>query len=86
MLMLLDAQGIECSTGSACAAGVPQPSHVLLAMGYDDVAARGSLRFSLGHTSTEADVDALDRGAARRSTSGRSPRQCARRRHVRSAS
>jgi cysteine desulfurase len=57
MLMLLDAQGIECSTGSACAAGVPQPSHVLLAMGYDEVAARGSLRFSLGHTSTEADVD-----------------------------
>lgn len=59
MLMLLDAQGIECSTGSACAAGVPQPSHVLLAMGYDDVAARGSLRFSLGHTTTEADVDRL---------------------------
>ncbi|MFZ0142282.1 MAG: cysteine desulfurase family protein, partial [Aeromicrobium sp.] len=59
MLMLLDAQGIECSTGSACDAGVPQPSHVLLAMGYDDAAARGSLRFSLGHTSTEADVDAL---------------------------
>lgn len=59
MLMLLDAQGIECSTGSACDAGVPQPSHVLLAMGYDEVAARGSLRFSLGHTSTEADVDAL---------------------------
>ena len=57
MLMLFDAHGIECSTGSACAAGVPQPSHVLLAMGYDDVAARGSLRFSLGHTSTEADVD-----------------------------
>ncbi|AWB92883.1 cysteine desulfurase family protein [Aeromicrobium chenweiae] len=59
MLMLLDAQGIECSTGSACAAGVPQPSHVLLAMGYDDVAARGSLRFSLGHTSTQQDVDRL---------------------------
>src|SRR5215212_4570540 len=59
MLMLLDAQGIECSTGSACAASVPQPSHVLLAMGYDDVAARGSLRFSLGHPSTEADVDRL---------------------------
>lgn len=59
MLMLLDAQSIECSTGSACDAGVPQPSHVLLAMGYDDAAARGSLRFSLGHTSTEADVDAL---------------------------
>ncbi len=59
MLMLLDAQGVECSTGSACAAGVPQPSHVLLAMGYDEVAARGSLRFSLGHTSTEDDVDRL---------------------------
>ena len=59
MLMLLDAQGIECSTGSACNAGVPQPSHVLLAMGYDEIAARGSLRFSLGHTSTEADVDTL---------------------------
>ncbi len=59
MLMLLDAQGIECSTGSACDAGVPQPSHVLLAMGYDEAAARGSLRFSLGHTSTEADVDAF---------------------------
>ena len=59
MLMLLDARGIECSTGSACAAGVPQPSHVLLAMGYDEQSARGSLRLSLGHTSTEADVDAV---------------------------
>ncbi len=59
MLMLLDAQGIECSTGSACDAGVPQPSPVLLAMGYDEAAARGSLRFSLGHTSTEAEVDAF---------------------------
>ena len=59
LLMLLDARGIECSTGSACNAGVPQPSHVLLAMGCDDEQARGSLRFSLGHTSTGADVDAL---------------------------
>ncbi|WP_028659022.1 cysteine desulfurase family protein [Nocardioides insulae] len=59
LLMLLDARGIECSTGSACSAGVPQPSHVLLAMGRDDRTARSSLRFSLGHTSTEADVDAL---------------------------
>jgi cysteine desulfurase len=58
LLMLLDANGIECSTGSACTAGVAQPSHVLLAMGADAEAARGSLRFSLGHTSTEADVDA----------------------------
>lgn len=57
LLMLLDARGIEVSTGSACAAGVPQPSHVLLAMGYDEQAARGSIRFSLGHTTTEADVD-----------------------------
>ena len=59
LLMLLDAQGIECSTGSACSAGVPQASHVLIAMGHDELAARGSLRFSLGHSSTEADVDAL---------------------------
>ncbi|GAA2152494.1 cysteine desulfurase family protein [Nocardioides koreensis] len=59
LLMLLDARGIECSTGSACSAGVPQPSHVLLAMGCTAEAARHSLRFSLGHTSTRADVDAL---------------------------
>jgi cysteine desulfurase len=59
LLMLLDAQGVECSTGAACTAGVAQPSHVLLAMGAEPSAARGSLRFSLGHTSTPADVDAL---------------------------
>ncbi|MFY1700808.1 cysteine desulfurase family protein [Micromonospora sp. WMMA1923] len=59
LLLLLDAQGIGCSTGSACSAGVAQPSHVLLAMGADDDRARSSLRFSLGHTSTAADVDAL---------------------------
>ncbi len=59
LLMLLDERGIECSTGSACSAGVPQPSHVLLAMGRDDVDARSSLRFSLGRTSTDADVEAL---------------------------
>jgi cysteine desulfurase len=59
LLMLLDAQGIACSTGSACSAGVPQASHVLLAMGCDEASARGSLRFSLGHTSTSADVDRL---------------------------
>jgi cysteine desulfurase len=59
LLMLLDAKGIECSTGSACTAGVAQPSHVLLAMGMDAAAARGSLRFSLGHTSTGADVRAV---------------------------
>ncbi len=59
LLMLLDAKGIECSTGSACSAGVPQASHVLLAMGCSEEFARSSLRFSLGHTSTSADVDAL---------------------------
>lgn len=57
LLLLLDAAGVECSTGSACSAGVPEPSHVLVAMGYDDELARASLRFSLGHTSTPADVD-----------------------------
>ncbi|KMS75474.1 cysteine desulfurase [Streptomyces viridochromogenes] len=59
LLLLLDAQGIECSTGSACTAGVAQPSHVLLATGTDPELARGTLRFSLGHTSTEADVEAV---------------------------
>jgi cysteine desulfurase len=58
LLMLLDANGIECSTGSACTAGVAQPSHVLIAMGADPATARGSLRLSLGHTSVDADVDA----------------------------
>ena len=59
LLMLLDANRIECSTGSACTAGVPRPSHVLIAMGADVDAARGSLRLSLGHTSVGADVDAV---------------------------
>ncbi|TIC80764.1 cysteine desulfurase family protein [Nocardioides sp. GY 10127] len=58
LLMLLDAAAVECSTGSACSAGVPQPSHVLLAMGRDEASAKSSLRLSLGRTSTEADVDA----------------------------
>ncbi len=59
LLYLLDAAGVECSTGSACQAGVPQPSHVLLAMGHSEVEARGALRLSFGHTSTDADVDAF---------------------------
>jgi cysteine desulfurase len=59
LLLLLDAHGLACSTGSACSAGVAQPSHVLLAMGADDDRARSSLRFTLGHTSTGDDVDAL---------------------------
>jgi cysteine desulfurase len=80
LLLLLDAQGIACSTGSACSAGVAQPSHVLIAMGADDDRARSSLRFTLGHTSTEADVDALLAalpGAverARRATAWKTPR------------
>ena len=59
LLLLLDAQGIESSTGSACSAGVPRPSHVLVAMGMSEPEARASLRFSLGFDSTSADVDAL---------------------------
>jgi cysteine desulfurase len=59
LLMLLDHRGIEVSTGSACSAGVPQPSHVLLAMGRDEAEARSSLRFSLGHSSTADDVAAV---------------------------
>lgn len=59
LLLLLDAQGIECSTGSACTAGVAQPSHVVLATGASPEQARGTLRFSLGHTSTAADVEAV---------------------------
>ena len=80
LLLLLDAQGIACSTGSACSAGVAQPSHVLLAMGADDDRARSSLRFTLGHTSTAEDLDALMAalpGAverARRATAWKTPR------------
>ncbi|WP_188489908.1 cysteine desulfurase family protein [Williamsia phyllosphaerae] len=57
LLMLLDANGIECSTGSACTAGVAQASHVLIAMGMSTPDARSSLRFSLAPSTTEADVD-----------------------------
>jgi cysteine desulfurase len=58
LLMLLDANGIECSTGSACTAGVAQPSHVLVAMGADPATVRGSIRLSLGHTTVDADIEA----------------------------
>jgi cysteine desulfurase len=61
LLLLLDAKGIECSTGSACSAGVARPSHVLLAMGVDDSLAQGSLRFSLGHSSSDDDVESVVR-------------------------
>ena len=59
LLFLLDVAGISVSTGSACRAGIPEPSHVLLAMGLDDVDARGALRITVGHSTTEADIDAL---------------------------
>ena len=80
LLMLLDAQGIACSTGSACSAGVAQPSHVLLAMGADEDRALSSLRFTLGHTSIPADVEALLSALpqaverARRATAWKTPR------------
>jgi cysteine desulfurase len=59
LMMLLDARGIECSTGSACTAGVARPSHVLLALGLSESDAKGALRFSFGHTSTRGDVLAV---------------------------
>ena len=89
LLMLLDAAGVEVSMGSACSAGVPEPSHVLLAMGIDPVRARSSLRFSLGHTSTSrrcrraggspagcpGPCRASRPGADQRPDGGRSPRR-----------
>ncbi|MGN6126881.1 MAG: cysteine desulfurase family protein [Humibacter sp.] len=59
LLFLLDAAGVEVSTGSACQAGIPEPSHVLRAMGRSEDDARGALRITLGRTSTDADVDAF---------------------------
>lgn len=59
LLFLLDAAGFSVSTGSACQAGVPEASHVLLALGLDEPTARGALRFTLGASTTEAEVDAL---------------------------
>lgn len=59
LLLLLDQAGIACSSGSACASGALDPSHVLLAIGVPRDVAKGSLRFSLGRSSTQADVDAV---------------------------
>ena len=74
LLFLLDAGGLAVSTGSACQAGVPEPSHVVLAMGRSEADARGALRLTLGRTTTEADVDAvlaaLPDAYARRATAG----------------
>jgi cysteine desulfurase len=57
LLLLLDRYGVACSAGSACASGAVAPSHVLVAMGRDPAEARETVRFSLGHGSTQADVD-----------------------------
>ena len=57
LLYLLDQHGIQVSTGSACQAGVPEPSHVLMAMGLREETARGALRFSLGYHTTSEDID-----------------------------
>jgi cysteine desulfurase len=57
LLLLLDAQGVQCSTGSACSAGIAQPSHVLIAMGMAPKIARSSIRFSIGTTTSEKDID-----------------------------
>ena len=57
LLLLLDAQGVQCSTGSACSAGIAQPSHVLIAMGMAPKIARSSIRFSIGTTTSENDID-----------------------------
>ena len=59
LLFLLDVAGFSVSTGSACQAGVPEASHVLLAMGLPEADARGALRITLGHGSTAAEVDAF---------------------------
>ncbi len=59
LLMLLDAAGFAVSTGSACQAGVPEPSHVLLAMGLSEADARGALRVTLGPATTVDEIDAL---------------------------
>lgn len=59
LLFLLDTAGVAASTGSACQAGVAEPSHVVLAMGRGEQDARSVLRFSLGRSSTDADVDAV---------------------------
>lgn len=59
ILLLLDQAGIDSSAGSACTAGVSQASHVLAAMGRDRAEALSAVRFSMGHTTTQAEVDRL---------------------------
>ncbi|RRJ86074.1 cysteine desulfurase [Gulosibacter macacae] len=60
LLFLLDMAGVSASTGSACQAGIPEPSHVLLATGLDEATARGALRFTVGAETTAEELAALD--------------------------
>jgi cysteine desulfurase len=57
IVIALDLKGIACSTGAACSSGAVEPSHVLLALGLAPEDARASLRLSLGHQTTEAEID-----------------------------
>ena len=57
ILLALDMEGIACSSGSACTSGATEPSHVLVAMGKDRVAAQGAIRFSLGRSTTRKQID-----------------------------
>ncbi len=59
LLFLMDINGVSISTGSACAAGVSSPSHVVLSLGADSDEAMGTMRITFGHTSSESDVDAF---------------------------
>jgi cysteine desulfurase len=74
LLFLLDTAGVSVSTGSACRAGIPESSHVLLGMGLSETDARGALRITVGHSTTDADVDAflqaLPQAVARASRAG----------------
>ena len=81
LLFLLDTAGVSVSTGSACRAGIPEASHVLLGMGLSETDARGALRITVGHSTTDADIDAflqaLPQAVARASRAGLNNRDVA---------